>query len=75
MPTSEAQKRAKNKWVAKNRDQYLQKQNEYTKKYYIENIEERREYGKLYYLKRKAAKLMKELDELENGKTDSEDSE
>ena len=46
---SEATKKATLKWREHNREDWNEKHNEHSKKYYKKYIEQRREYGKAYY--------------------------
>ena len=57
MPQTEAQKRAKAKWVEKNKEFNNALHNEYTKRYYQENREARLEYAKQYREKKKVLKM------------------
>jgi len=66
MPNTEAQKKARRKWVEKNREIYNSLHNEYTKKYYQNNREARLEYAKQYREKQKALKTTNENIEKEN---------
>ena len=66
MPQTEAQKKAKAKWVENNRELNNALHNEYTKKYYQNNKEARLEYAKQYRLKQKALKTTNENIEEEN---------
>jgi hypothetical protein len=54
MPNTEAQKRARKKWVENNKELNLQLINQYTKAYYQKHKEERLLYAKQYREKKKA---------------------
>lgn len=53
MPMTEAQKRATQKWVEKNKEKYAARQRELALKYYHEHKEEISEKKKIYYLNKK----------------------
>lgn len=57
---TEAHKRARAKWLEKNKELNKELNNQYTKQYYQKNIEERRIYGREYYYKKKLQKLQME---------------
>jgi hypothetical protein len=56
MTQTEAQKRAKQKWVENNKELNNALHNEYTKKYYQNNREARLEYARQYREKQKELK-------------------
>lgn len=60
MPQTEAQIKAKNKWVENNRELNNILHNQYTKKYYQKNKEARLEYAKQYREKKKLEKMNEE---------------
>jgi len=57
MPQTESQKRAKQKWVEKNKEFNNALHNEYTKRYYQQNREARLEYARQYREKQKELKI------------------
>jgi len=63
MTQTEAQKRAKKKWIENNREFNNALHNEYTKKYYQNNREARLEYAKQYREKQKALKMNENIEE------------
>lgn len=60
MPQTDAQKRAKDKWVENNRELNNILHNKYTKIYYQKNKEARLEYAKKYREKKKLEKMNEE---------------
>lgn len=52
MPSTEAQKRAVNKWRERNRDKYNERQRKYANTYNAKHREERRDYSLNYYYKK-----------------------
>jgi hypothetical protein len=61
MPNTEAQKKARTKWVENNREFYNALHNEYTKNYYNKHREERLAYAQYYRAKKKAEKSGQEF--------------
>ena len=49
MPYTQATKTAILKWREQNREDWNEKHNEHSKKYYKKNIQRQRQYGKDYY--------------------------
>lgn len=60
MPRTEAQKKAQQKWIEKNKDTYIEKQRIASANYYLEHREEVLQRKKIYYQNKKA--MMKQED-------------
>lgn len=60
MPKTEAQKKAQQKWIEKNKDKYVLKQRECALKYYYDHKEEILQKKKLYYQNKKNVSIPNE---------------